>query len=145
MQPEQLFQIATNIAMAGWLMVIIYPLWKHAGKVAAGIAVMLLCVLYTGLVATNFNADDFKNFGSLAGVSTLFQNPWMLLAGWVHYLAFDLMMGLYVVSDARKQGLNHWLMVPVAFLCFMFGPVGLLVYAIIRQVKKKQLFDPYNP
>jgi hypothetical protein len=141
MQPDELFEIATQIALAGWLMLVFYPLWKHAGKVVAGISVQLLCLLYLLLIIKSFAPADFKQFGSLQGVQQLFQNPWMLLAGWVHYLAFDLMMGLYIVRDAQRKGLNHWLILPVAFLCFMLGPIGLLVYAIIVQVKSRKLYD----
>ncbi|MBV9613183.1 MAG: DUF4281 domain-containing protein [Acidobacteriaceae bacterium] len=31
-------------------------------------------------------------------------HPWLLLAGWVHYLAFDLLVGSWELQDATKYG-----------------------------------------
>jgi hypothetical protein len=56
----------------------------------------------------------------------------MLLAGWTHYLAFDLIVGSWEVRDARERGISHWLVVPCLALTFMFGPVGFLAYQALR-------------
>ncbi len=45
--------------------------------------------------------------GSLAEVSMLFQDPWLLLAGWVHYLAFDLFIGSWEARDAARSGIPY--------------------------------------
>jgi len=50
----------------------------------------------------------------------------LLLAGWVHYLAFDLFIGSWEVEDAAANGIPHWLLLPCLFLTLMVGPVGLL-------------------
>ena len=42
-------------------------------------------------------------FGSLADVATLFGKPELLLAGWIHYLAFDLFIGAWEVRDAQRN------------------------------------------
>jgi hypothetical protein len=65
-------------------------------------------------------------------VARLFENPWMLLAGWTHYLAFDLWIGSWEVRDARAHRIPHWLVLPCLFLTFMFGPAGWLLYVIVR-------------
>jgi hypothetical protein len=69
----------------------------------------------------------------------LFQNKWLLLAGWIHYLAFDLFIGSWQVRDAAKQGISHWLVIPCLALTFMFGPIGLLLYFLLRGVKVSSL------
>jgi hypothetical protein len=71
-------------------------------------------------------------FGSLAAVALLFANRWMLLAGWIHYLAFDLFIGSWEVRDAQKNGVPHVLVIPSLALTFMFGPAGLLLYFLTR-------------
>jgi hypothetical protein len=71
-------------------------------------------------------------FSSLSGVSTLFDNPWGLLAGWTHYLAFDLFIGGWEVRDAQRRGIPHLLVVPALVLTFFLGPSGLLLYLAIR-------------
>jgi hypothetical protein len=92
----------------------------------------LLAVIYAVLLAATFARSE-GGFSSLAGVRMLFDNPWMLLAGWTHYLAFDLFVGGWEVRDAQRRGLSHLLIVPALVLTFLFGPVGLLVYLAIRR------------
>ena len=62
----------------------------------------------------------------------LFDNPWALLAGWTHYLAFDLFIGGWEVRDAQRRGIPHLLIVPALVLTFLLGPAGLLLYLAIR-------------
>ena len=76
--------------------------------------------------------------GSLAEVSRLFENPYLLLAGWVHYLAFDLFIGAWEVRDARRLGIPHLLVVPCLGLTFILGPVGLLLYLGLRAGLRRQ-------
>jgi hypothetical protein len=60
----------------------------------------------------------------------LFENPWGALAGWVHYLCFDLFVGRWIMNDAPDGGYR---LAPVLFLTLMLGPVGLLLYTIGRR------------
>jgi hypothetical protein len=70
----------------------------------------------------------------LAGVATLFSNPWLLVAGWLHYLAFDLLIGTWEARDARERGVPHLLLVVCLFATLMFGPAGWLLYLGVRQL-----------
>ena len=72
-------------------------------------------------------------FSTLAAVRTLFDNPWTLLAGWAHYLAFDLFIGGWQVRDAQRHGIRYVLIVPALVLTFLFGPAGWLLYMGIRR------------
>jgi hypothetical protein len=78
-------------------------------------------------------------FGSLSAVAMLFSNHWLLLAGWVHYLAFDLFVGSWEVRDSQRLGISHWLVIPCLILTFLFGPVGLLVYFVLRLAMRRSL------
>ena len=77
-------------------------------------------------------------FSSLAGVAALFREPWLLLAGWVHYLAFDMLVGNWEVRDARSRGIPHLLVVPCLVLTFLFGPAGWLLYTGVRSLKNEE-------
>jgi hypothetical protein len=77
-------------------------------------------------------------FGSLSQVSQLFQNPYKLLAGWIHYLAFDLFVGSWEVRDAQRLGIHHLLVVPCLALTFLLGPIGLLLYLALRFTMKRR-------
>lgn len=132
MSPEQLFSLCGALAVPGWLLLVLLPRWKWTTRLVCPVVIpLLLALVYLWLAATTFGRTP-GGFGSLADVSRLFQNQWVLLAGWIHYLAFDLFVGSWEVRDARRNGLNHLLVVPCLFLTFMFGPVGLLLYFGLR-------------
>lgn len=85
--------------------------------------------------------DD--GFSRLADVSRLFENPSFLLAGWVHYLAFDLLVGGWQVRDAQRVGVPHWLVVPCLVLTLLFGPAGLVCYITARWIVARRLTTAY--
>ena len=92
----------------------------------AGLAIpALLAVAYTGLVLA-FWSSAKGGFDSLDNVAALFQTRELLLAGWIHYLAFDLFVGAWIVRTARQAGVAFWLVVPCLALTFLFGPAGFL-------------------
>ena len=81
-----------------------------------------------------FNAESFQSFSTLSGLLSLFSTKEAVLLGWIHYLAFDLLAGLYISKDAEKNKLDPWLIRPVFIFTFMAGPLGFLLYTIIRTV-----------
>jgi hypothetical protein len=76
-------------------------------------------------------------FGSLPEVMKLFTNEWAVLAGWIHYLAFDMFVGAWEVKDSQEQGVSHVLVIPCLVLTFLLGPIGFLLYHIIRRFAPK--------
>lgn len=76
------------------------------------------------------------DFGSLASVMELFTQENAVLAGWVHYLAFDLLVGMWMLDQNRNLGVHQLLMVPCLIGSFMFGPAGFLLFIIIKSIKK---------
>ena len=94
-------------------------------------AVVLLSTLYTAAILAYF-ADSTGGFDSLDNVMLLFTQPGMVLAGWVHYLAFDLFVGWCIALDATRRSYSRWLIIPCFGFTFMLGPMGLLLYAAVR-------------
>jgi hypothetical protein len=139
MSPEQIFSLCGMLATAGWLMLVFLPRWRWTARLVCPVLIpLLLALVYLWLVATTFGRTP-GGFGSLAEVSLLFQNPRALLAGWIHYLAFDLFVGSWEVRDAQRVGLRHIFVVPCLLLTFLFGPVGLLLYFILRASIRRRL------
>ena len=133
MTPEQLFSILNVVAMAGWLPLVFLPRARWASTIVPIAVPVALAIVYAALVAVALPGSN-GGFSSLSGVRTLFDNPWGLLAGWTHYLAFDLFIGGREVRDAREHGIPHLLVVPALLLTFLLGPAGLLLYLVIRSV-----------
>ncbi len=138
MSNKVLFSICSTAVLPGWLLLAILPRWKWTARVITAVIIpALLGLVYLYLVLTEFGKTE-GGFGSLAQVQQLFENPAMLLAGWIHYLAFDLFIGSWEVRDAQRVGLSHWLVIPCLALTFLFGPIGLLLYFALRAALKKQ-------
>jgi hypothetical protein len=140
MSPDKIFSLCSTLAMAGWIILVLLPFWFHSDKFIIGIIITLFGIVYAWLVFDSFSFSDMKKFGSLQGVMELFDNPVIVTAGWVHYLAFDLLAGVFIKRNAIKHNISHWLLVPCLLLTFMFGPIGLLLYLLIRFVKTRQYF-----
>jgi hypothetical protein len=132
MSPDALFQIANPLALLGWLVLVASPLspvW--ADRIAGVLIPVLLSVGYAALILAFWWSAE-GGFSSLAGVMRLFTSPWIALAGWVHYLAFDLFIGAWETRKARAGGMPHLVLLPCLALTFLFGPIGLLVFLTLR-------------
>jgi ABA4-like protein len=132
MTAERLFSLLNLIAIAGWLPLVFLPRARWATAVVPVVLPCLFGVIYVVLVAASLPWGE-GGFSSLAGIGALFENPWALLAGWAHYLAFDLFIGGWQVRDARERGIPHLFVVPALLLTFLFGPAGLLLYLAVRR------------
>ena len=136
MNPEQIFSVAGLLAMVGWLLLVILPRLPIAQLVSGVVIPLLLSAGYLILIALHLQGAE-GGFGSLADVATLFQKQELLLAGWIHYLAFDLFIGGWEIRDSQRHGIAHLLMIPSLVMTFMLGPIGLLFYFAIRTAKTK--------
>jgi hypothetical protein len=132
MSPDTVFNLANPLALAGWLVLLGSPIFPRVADRIAGLLIpALFSVAYSGLVLA-FWSSAKGGFDSLDNVAALFQTRELLLAGWLHYLAFDLFVGAWIVRTARKTAVPFWLVMPCLALTFLFGPAGLLAFLVIR-------------
>lgn len=103
-----------------------------------------MAAVYLVFILKGIGGDAPGGFDSLANVKLLFSNDEPVLAGWIHYLVFDLFVGMWICHDADKRKINRWVLLPCLLLTFMLGPTGLLLYFIIRVIYLKKFpQDPY--
>jgi hypothetical protein len=132
MDAETIFDIANTTALAGWVVLVAspwMPVWSQ--RIAAFIVPGLLSVAYAGLIMA-FWAGAVGGFSSLGEVALLFQTPELLLAGWLHFLAFDLFVGAWIVRDAAARGLPFWMALICLPFAFLFGPAGFMMWLGFR-------------
>jgi hypothetical protein len=142
---EQLFGLCNNLALLSWVALFIFYKKKGLFPALFSIVIVMLALLYSFFIFKGFDPSIFESFGSLAGVMALFTNPEAVMAGWIHYLAFDLFVGMWEAHDSIKHGISRWLLLPCLLFTFMFGPFGLLLYFIVRSAKTSQLWqNPYS-
>jgi hypothetical protein len=137
MNPDTLFPFANMTAIAGWVALLASPFIPRVSDVIASTIIpLLLSVAYAGLILAFWSGAE-GGFDTLINVELLFETREMLLAGWLHYLAFDLFVGAWIARTARAEGVSFILVVPCLALTFMFGPVGYLVFSAIRAVRMR--------
>ena len=142
MTPNQVFSIANGVALLAWLSLAALPRQRWVADIVTRLVVPLLFAgLYCAIIATEWRGSA-GGFQTLPAVATLFSQPWLLLAGWVHYLAFDLIVGSSEVQDAREHGIPHLLVLPCLALTFMFGPAGWLAYVVLRAAHQRAAGAP---
>ncbi len=131
---NQLFSIVNLVALLGWVLLATFPQRRWPADVVCGWVIpALLSGVYVAIIAFTFGRSP-GGFSSLPDVALLFSDPWLLLAGWVHYLAFDLFVGSWIVRDARDRQIRHLFLLPSLALTFLFGPGGWLSYLLLRGV-----------
>ncbi len=141
MTPDSVFEYCNTIALLGWLVLIVgSPFWMQFDKFIIGIVISLFAIVYAWLIANSFHPGDFEKFGSLNGVMELFTSKTAVAAGWIHYMAFDLLTGIWIKKNSIKYNISHWLIIPCLLFTFMLGPVGFLLYIIIRSIVAKKYF-----
>lgn len=131
---ELAFSAASIVAMIGWIILLaspFIPIWSD--RISGYVIPLVLSAGYVVLLAFSGDAEG-GGFGSLAEVTTLFSYPDAVLAGWVHFLAFDLFIGAWQCRTARAVGMRFWLVIPCLALTFLLGPLGLLLFFTLRAV-----------
>lgn len=134
MTPETLFTFANALALAGWVALLLFPRRPAVNWALCGVALPVAFALAYVTVLAFAMPGAPGGFSTLAGVAALFASPWVLLAGWLHYLAFDLFLGAWMARRATAEGLPRWTLFLSLPPTFLLGPLGLLVFLGLRRV-----------
>ena len=112
--------------MLGWVILMFLPRrWTSLNWVPHLIIPAGLSVLYCVLFLPTFWTIEGGGFGSLDQVKTLLSNDSALLAGWVHYLAFDLFIGAWIANRADEIGLSRILQFPILLATLMLSLIHI--------------------
>jgi Domain of unknown function (DUF4281) len=137
MSLDFIFEACVVLALFGWVALAAAPINRvYCIGFARGVA-LLLAVAYLGQFFFIREGVEGGSFSTLDGITTLFSKPGNVMLGWTHYLAFDLFIGSWEAEDAPGSGVPHWLLIPCLFATLMVGPIGLLIYFIIRTAARQ--------
>jgi hypothetical protein len=131
MNHELIFSLAGVLAMGGWAALLLSPLIPVWSDRVAGLLVPGILSAGYVVILLAFPTDG-GGFGSFAEVRELFSYADALMAGWIHFLAFDLLVGAWICRRGRRDGLPYWLVAPCLPVTFLFGPAGFLLFQLIR-------------
>jgi hypothetical protein len=141
MQWETVFSIANLWAIPFWLLLVFGPRTEMTTRIImfggvgflALVYAILLPMMMTGLVdPVRPVGGTISDLTTLAGVMSFFDSKGGATVGWIHYLAFDMLTGLWVARNADRHGYARWAQFPILFFVFMLGPVGLTLYLLLR-------------
>ena len=137
---ETLFTVTNYWALVGWIALAFLPRGPRILTLILYAGVALLCLAYAVMLGAIMSGlwdaegpDKAMDFTTLAGVMTLFATKGGAVVGWTHYLAIDLFTGMWIARDADNKGFSRLLQIPFLFLTLMFGPVGLLLWLVVRE------------
>ena len=141
MTPTQIFSFANTFVLLGWLVLLILPNWKFTQTIILKGIVVILVLIYAFLILKDIGSFNSDSFSSLENVKELFKSDAAVAAGWLHYLAFDLFVGAYIVKESRKIHISRWVYTLILPFAFMFGPIGYLIFILVKTIKTKSVVE----
>ncbi len=135
---ERWFSVAGMVVLPCWVLIAVAPRWRWSQRLATFVAPLLIAALYVWLLFAH-PAPKGGGFRTLAEVMVLFTSPYAVLAGWVHYLAFDLFTGAWEARDAARLGISRWVVLPCLLMTFLFGPTGLVLYLLVKLAMRRSV------
>lgn len=152
---ELIFTVTNNWALLMWLILAFAPRHYWDGEIVmkavfyGGVGLLaltyavLVIPLMTGMIGGG--SDGSADFSTLAGVKALLSSDGGATIGWIHYLAFDLFVGIWIARNADKYGFARWIQVPILFFTLMLGPLGLVLYLLLRFIRHNRVADAVVP
>jgi hypothetical protein len=138
---DDVYLILNRAVLPFWALLVFVPHAEITRRlVHSGIVPIVLGLVYVGFMANSMivGGPEGAGMGTLEGLMISFTDPQAVVTGWTHYLAFDLFVGAWQVRDAKRVGIPHLAIVVPVLLTFAAGPLGLMIYLIMRLAWKKR-------
>lgn len=137
MDIQLIFRLLNFGILLPWILLIFLPKWKGTQwMVKRRLPAFILAVVYLVLLLEHLWTAPLGSgvdFMSLESIKNAFMQDKVMLIGWIHYLAFDLFVGMWELKNAQENQLPHYWLAPCLFFTMMYGPVGLVLYWVFRQ------------
>tara|TARA_B100001057_G_scaffold345915_1_gene347095 strand:+ start:301 stop:801 length:501 start_codon:yes stop_codon:yes gene_type:complete len=147
---NEMFYLWVNIGVLPfWAIIIFFPQSQICKYIATSIFPVFLLsgayifILYKGYLGSfDFNSN-FSLYLGLSYVSELFRDDYYLLMFWTHFVSINLFVGGWILKDAQKLFINKFLLAFPLLITYLIGPIGILIYWIIRifYAKNLNLYD----
>ena len=95
--------------------------------------------VYQSILLDESIIDIFKLYLSLDNLYTVFASESFLLFFWIHFIALNLFLGLWVSRDGFKYNIPKFLVLIHLIVIYFTGPLGLVLYWFIRIFYSKKL------
>ena len=151
---EQIFTYFTIETLYMWINLGVLPFWfvlivfpqSHLSRIfvtsifpyliLSGVYIFILYKSY--LIGYDFDGN-FSLYLGLSELSRLFEDHLYIMVFWTHFIAINLFIGGWIVKDSQKFSINKVLMAVPLIVTYLIGPIGLLLYWIIRIFYAKRI------
>ena len=132
-----------------WFILIVFP-QSHLSRIfvtsifpffiLSGVYIFILYKSY--LIGYDFDGNFYLYLG-LSELSRLFEDHLYIMFFWTHFIAINLFIGGWIVKDSQKFSINKVLMAVPLIVTYLIGPIGLILYWIIRifYAKRVSLYE----
>ena len=128
-----------------WLMLVVMPRSNFTQFFVNSVILPLILsatyiyVIYQAILLGEPILDLFMLYSSIENLYTIFSSESFLLVFWLHFLALNLFLGSWISRDGVKYNMPRSLVLfPLIFVYFT-GPLGLVLYWVIRVFYAKKL------
>ena len=151
---EQIYTYFTIEILYFWVNLGVFPFWliliffpsSNINKffVTSILPILLLSgaymfALYKSYLNTYDFISNFELYLSISNLSNLFSNNLFLILFWIHFVSINLFIGGWIVRDSQKLLINKILVAFPLIITYLIGPLGILIYWLIRIFHAKSI------
>jgi hypothetical protein len=131
-----IFRLSSLLVLPFWVLMILLPRWRWTPRILLSRLVIAPAAAAYAALALPRLAEIWPAVSrpTLDGVAALLGSPAGATIAWIHFLAFDLFVGRWIYFDSQERRISAWVTSPALFLTLMLGPVGFLLYVVIRSL-----------
>jgi len=134
---ENIYLVANWGVIPFWLLLIFVPNYQITNFLAQSVIVPLLFAISYSFLSYNIYLDGnifdgFELYNGLDGLYSMFANEALLLVFWLHFLAISLFTGAWIIRDSKRYFIPKIITIPSLILTYFSGPIGLVIYWLIR-------------
>ena len=132
-----------------WLILIFFPHSKICRIFVTSIFPFLILsgayifILYKSYLSSYDYGSNFDLYLNKDNLKNLLSNDYFLIMFWIHFISINLFTGGWIVKDSQKFTINKFLIIVPLVITYLIGPIGLIVYWLIRifYAKSINLYD----
>ena len=142
---ENIYLWANFGVLPFWLTLILIPNSRVSQILINSIILpLILASAYVYVIYQSFLLDEsifdiLKLYSSLDNLYTVFATESFLVVFWLHFLTLNLFLGSWVSRDGVKYNISRRLVFFPLILIYFTGPLGLVLYWMIRIFYAKKL------
>ena len=138
MNTETVFLLSNAFVLPAWVLLFFFSRHRITEQIVySGLWPFLLALMYLGALIVALTQHVALDFSSLDAIKKLFSTEWGVITGWIHYLCFDLLVGIWIRKHSIKYSISSIVVLPSLIFTFLLGPIGWSVYLMNWYLRKK--------